>query len=735
MIKRRQFFQFASSTLATIALSNLKIQRQGLMMAKSLAQNNPRKIALLVGINDYSDRPLKGCVHDVYSYQELLIHRFGFKPQDILMVTDDSEIKPTRENILQAFESHLIEQVKPGDVAVFQYSGHGSRVVDPDSIAVDKLSSTICPANRNRKKVGEEIIVSDITGRTLYLLMAGVNTNNLTVVLDSCHSGGGTRGNYRVRSLARSDYDVDKPSTIELEYRHQLRQKLKLTNDDLPQEIARGIIFASSKPEQLSVDGNFDGFFSGVFSYVLTRYLWQLSDPTSVPILFDQVSRQTSTISNLNQVPEYQIASNQPDNLNFLSTMENTSGDGVILQREGKNVEMWLGGLSAFSLGAFNQGSKLTAVDNQGQTIGEIQLIERKGLKAKGRICNETASGAIAYGSILREKVRLIPKDFRLKVGVDSSLKTTPSNLANQSQLKRIEFRELQQYEVDYIIGRVTVENQDDFKPLDGFDTPPSVNGIGLFSPALVPIADSFGSPTESISQALKRLQPKLNGLLAIRWLKLALNADSSRLFVRAEMLTGKQKIASKIVRGDNKSRSFPEQVPNDFTDRSTGQLKIPIGTEIIFNITNEENRNLYLTILGVDSEGSISIVFPNIWSGEADVNLLAPADTKVIPSAGDDFNLSVLEPLGVTEILIVVSSSPMASVLKSLTKLARGRGVTRGPQGLRGESLSVVDDLLIDLDSTGGENNNGCPVITSDSLRTEIDQLAAFSFSFIATN
>ncbi|MEQ9482891.1 MAG: hypothetical protein RIG27_11465 [Coleofasciculus sp. F4-SAH-05] len=58
-MKRRQFIQFATSALATIGLNQLDLQRQSLRYGKVLAQSTSRKLALLVGINQYptnSDR-------------------------------------------------------------------------------------------------------------------------------------------------------------------------------------------------------------------------------------------------------------------------------------------------------------------------------------------------------------------------------------------------------------------------------------------------------------------------------------------------------------------------------------------------------------------------------------------------------------------------------------------------------------------------------------------------------
>lgn len=91
-MKRRHFLQFASSTLVTLGLSQLDISCQGNRYGKILAQDTPRKLALLVGINNYpkSDRfsHLQGCLTDVELQRQLLIHRFGFQDSDILTLTN-----------------------------------------------------------------------------------------------------------------------------------------------------------------------------------------------------------------------------------------------------------------------------------------------------------------------------------------------------------------------------------------------------------------------------------------------------------------------------------------------------------------------------------------------------------------------------------------------------------------------------------------------------------------------
>lgn len=115
-INRRHFLQFAGATLATLGISQLHIQQNALQYGDVLAQGTRRKRALLIGINDYpgSDSSdfktrglwyqLRGAVNDVELQRELLIHRFGFRADDILVLSNRDV---NRNNILNVFEKHL----------------------------------------------------------------------------------------------------------------------------------------------------------------------------------------------------------------------------------------------------------------------------------------------------------------------------------------------------------------------------------------------------------------------------------------------------------------------------------------------------------------------------------------------------------------------------------------------------------------------------------------------------
>jgi len=143
------------------------------------------KKALLVGINKYSDSPLRGCVNDCLLMYKILTDKFSFDAKNINLITD---YECTKENILQNLY-FLTSNLKYGDSIYFHYSGHGSQVVVNDwtqSNEADGLDEIICPIDLDWNDPLRDNKLNDIFNK----IPLGVNS---TVVLDCCHSGTGLR--------------------------------------------------------------------------------------------------------------------------------------------------------------------------------------------------------------------------------------------------------------------------------------------------------------------------------------------------------------------------------------------------------------------------------------------------------------------------------------------------------------------------------------------------------------
>jgi len=142
------------------------------------------KKALLIGINYAgTSNALGGCSNDIDNIQNLL-KKNGFNREDITIISDvhtDATKTPTKKNILHALTT-LIENSRPGDTLIFDYSGHGSQVRDLDRDEPDGKDEVLCTLEKNRDI---DIISDDEIKKIILKLPKGVNLFSL---MDCCHS-------------------------------------------------------------------------------------------------------------------------------------------------------------------------------------------------------------------------------------------------------------------------------------------------------------------------------------------------------------------------------------------------------------------------------------------------------------------------------------------------------------------------------------------------------------------
>lgn len=317
MISRRHFLQFSAATLSTLGLSQLQFQNRVWRYARALASDTHRKRALLVGVNQYAapslaDRlgvsELRGAVNDVELQRQLLIHRFGFLSEDICVLTDENA---TRQAILDHYRDRLINGVGPNDVVVFHFSGHGSIVQDEICDETNCVNSTLVPHDYGATTDNGK--VADIMGHTRFLLDWQIPTDNTTIVLDCCYAGGGKRGNGVIRARNADNGAPPQIADVEIAFQNSiLENDLKWTRDDFidrySQRVAKGVVLASASETEKSIDYGFSKFYAGAFTYLLTQFLWQEIQPRSITQVMRNVARSTTHLSDNNQTPEYEAA-------------------------------------------------------------------------------------------------------------------------------------------------------------------------------------------------------------------------------------------------------------------------------------------------------------------------------------------------------------------------------------------------------------------------------------------
>lgn len=155
--------------------------------------------ALLVGIDRYHPQGrvphLRGCVNDAEAMADLLQRKYGVAAANIHTLINEAA---THQAIKQAFRQHLLGKAqawahtgKSGDAPafVFHYSGHGSQARDETGTEPDGMDETLVAYDSRSPGI------YDIKDWELGQLITELNqySDNVTIILDCCHSGSGTR--------------------------------------------------------------------------------------------------------------------------------------------------------------------------------------------------------------------------------------------------------------------------------------------------------------------------------------------------------------------------------------------------------------------------------------------------------------------------------------------------------------------------------------------------------------
>jgi hypothetical protein len=184
-------------------------------------KQTPNIHALLIGIDYYKPnsfyKSLQGCVRDINLVDDYLRRTLQIPAERIRKLTspnqedstlsevragNEPDVLSTYENIVKAF-NEITEKAQPQELVYIHYSGHGGR------------ATTIYSELKGDGQNDEGIVPMDIgeqDGRylrdiELATLLKRMTDKGLgvTVVLDSCHSGGATRGDCDIRGSHEED--------------------------------------------------------------------------------------------------------------------------------------------------------------------------------------------------------------------------------------------------------------------------------------------------------------------------------------------------------------------------------------------------------------------------------------------------------------------------------------------------------------------------------------------------
>ena len=238
------------------------------------------KLALLIGINyQGSSAELRGCIHDVMATKKVITQHLGY--DEVQLMTDHTEIKPTKQNIMKAL-IHLADRSWDPDVTQIwiSYAGHGHYKMDEEDDEDDGKDECLCPLDyaTNGK------IMDDTMNHILSLIRPDVS---LTCMIDACHS----------------------ETILDMKYRYIAGHKKNVVENPTCKIVCNAVMISGCKDDQTSQETEilldyhlapeYAGAMTQAFLQVLEKYNYNVSCHTLILEM-----RKVLRNKNFRQVPQ-----------------------------------------------------------------------------------------------------------------------------------------------------------------------------------------------------------------------------------------------------------------------------------------------------------------------------------------------------------------------------------------------------------------------------------------------
>jgi hypothetical protein len=232
--------------------------------------------AVVIGIGTYESQAiprLRFTVPDADAIYRTLIVTAGFKKENVLLLTDKAERKPTLRNIKWALGTFLGRSAKKDDTVFIFFAGHGAPEVDPRGIERDGLAKYLIPVDADPDDLYSTALPMD----ELQTIFGRIEADRVVAFLDACYSGaagGRTFSARRTRVGAVDDLFLER----------------------LTRSKGRAIVTAS-RPAEVSIE--LPELGHGVFTYYLVNGLRGAADLNRDGIvtlqeLYEYVEQQVS---------------------------------------------------------------------------------------------------------------------------------------------------------------------------------------------------------------------------------------------------------------------------------------------------------------------------------------------------------------------------------------------------------------------------------------------------------
>lgn len=373
---------------------------------------------LQIGISDYKYQKKLSGVNDVLQMRKLLTgERYNIPADNILTLCDAGTVKEcgekggaaTKANIVAKFNEHLIDNArkykeKTGGqaIVVFEFSGHGSQAPDqPNGDETDDHKDETFVTWDSQDAPGKNFDISD---DEIYALTKKLSrfTDNIVYILDSCHSGSGTRGADDVRSVAARKNPVVPLREIGSGARGEKDLERKTAPDDNGTDLLppskNYIVISAARSGQLAQQKDVFECDTcpkskkigslGFLTYYLMEELRNATETTSYRDVMENV-RQKVSAERPTQTPQIE---GERDRIVFNNLNKVKDAGIVISDVKGKRIFLEAGAMQGLS-----QGTRLDVYSVKDEKIATAKVVEVVADKAIAEVVEiKSAAGEVS---------------------------------------------------------------------------------------------------------------------------------------------------------------------------------------------------------------------------------------------------------------------------------------------------------------------------------------------------